>query len=71
MTGLVITTHARLGEELLHASEMIIGPAEKAMFVQMTVSRAFENGLKKPFRRPAGSFWPDFAVSSGMLLLTR
>jgi PTS system mannose-specific IIA component len=43
MTGLVIATHARLGEELLHASEMIIGPAEKARAVSVCADDSVES----------------------------
>lgn len=42
MTGLVIATHARLGEELLHAAEMIIGPTDRARAVSVCVGDSVE-----------------------------
>ena len=35
MIGLVIATHAHLGEEFLHAAEMIIGPTAQARAVSI------------------------------------
>ncbi len=42
MIGLVIATHARLGEELINASEMIIGPCEKAQAVSICMGDSVE-----------------------------
>ncbi len=43
MIGLVIATHARLGEELLNAAEMIIGPAENARAVSICMGDSVES----------------------------
>ncbi len=43
MIGLVIATHARLGEELLAASEMIIGPTENAEAVSVCIGDSVES----------------------------
>jgi len=43
MIGLVIATHARLGEELINASEMIIGPTEKACAVCICMGDSVES----------------------------
>ena len=43
MIGLVIATHARLGEELLKASEMIIGPTENACSVSINIGDSVES----------------------------
>ncbi|WP_432821100.1 PTS sugar transporter subunit IIA [Trichloromonas sp.] len=43
MTGLVIATHARLGEELLNAAEMIIGPTASARAVSICMGDSVES----------------------------
>lgn len=43
MKGLVIATHAHLGEELLRACEMIMGPAERAQAVTVCSGDSVEN----------------------------
>jgi PTS system mannose-specific IIA component len=43
MIGLVIATHARLGEELINAAEMIIGPTENARAVSICMGDSVES----------------------------
>lgn len=43
MIGLVIATHARLGEELINASEMIIGPTDNARAVSIRMGDSVES----------------------------
>ncbi|PLX86022.1 MAG: PTS sugar transporter [Desulfuromonas sp.] len=43
MVGLVIATHSRLAEELIAASEMIIGPAQNARSVCITREDSVES----------------------------
>ena len=43
MIGLVVATHGNLGEELLNAAQMIIGPVRNARSVSVTQDKSMED----------------------------
>ncbi|OHB28328.1 MAG: PTS sugar transporter [Desulfuromonadaceae bacterium GWC2_58_13] len=66
MIGLVIATHARLGEELINASEMIIGPAENARSVCIGMGDSVES-IRERIKTAIGEVGKD---GEGVVIMT-
>ncbi len=66
MVGLVIATHGKLGEELLNAVEMIIGPVRNARSI--AVSR--ESSLEDIRREMQGAIQAAGTENQGVIIMT-
>ncbi|MDY0269806.1 PTS sugar transporter subunit IIA [Trichloromonas sp.] len=66
MIGLVIATHAHLGEEFLRAAEMIVGPTEQARAVSIDMGDSVDS-IRERIATAIGEVGSD---GEGVVILT-